>query len=71
MELDYKNMTGLIDIRMKQIDDASKTHEYFNKEYISLTKIREQLVHLNLLERKDWTDFKVFEGCDSTVAEEI
>ena len=61
MELDYKNITGLVDIRMKQIDEASRTHEYFNKEYISLMKIRNQLTELNLLERKNWTDFEVVE----------
>lgn len=61
MELDYRNMTQLIDIRMKQLDDVSKTHEYFNKEYVELMKIRKSLSNLLILERKTWQDFDVFE----------
>ena len=62
MELDYRNMTQLIDIRMKQLDDVSKTHEYFNKEYVELMKIRKSLSNLLILERKTWQDFGVFEA---------
>ncbi len=51
MELDYRNMTDLVDVRLKQINDASMYHEYFNKEYRELSMIRKSLTELLLLER--------------------
>ncbi len=57
MEIDYKSMTALIDIRLKQIDCASKEHEYFNKEHRELAKIRKSLTELILLERHTPSDY--------------
>ncbi len=51
MELNYRNMTDLVDVRLKQINDASMEHEYFNKEYRELDNIRKALTELLLLER--------------------
>jgi hypothetical protein len=57
MKIDYKEMARLVDIRMKQIYDASLEIDYFNKEYNELQKIRDSLTELILLERKNWEDF--------------
>ncbi len=51
MKMNYRKITDLVDIRLKQIDDASKEHEYFNKEYRELKNIRKSLTELLLLER--------------------
>ncbi len=67
MELDYKNMTALVDIRLKQINDASMYHEYFNKEYRELSKIRKSLTELLLLERDTPEDY--VEKCNSEKSE--
>ncbi len=61
MTIDYKELARLVDIRVKQIDDASKEYDYFNKEYQELKKIREGLTNLILLERKSWEDCQKFE----------
>ena len=58
MEIDYRQMTNLIDIRMKQIEDASLEYEYFCKEMNSLERIRKELTELLLLERKNWEHFE-------------
>ena len=52
MEIDYKSMRNLIDIRHNQIDDASKENPYFNKEYLELKKISTAVSSLIILERK-------------------
>ncbi len=57
MELDYIEMTKLVDIRIMQIQDSSKEHEYFNKEYRELTSMRKALTELILLERHTPTNY--------------
>ncbi len=52
MQLDYINMRELINIRIKQIDEASKENPYFNKEHIELMGIYNSLSALIVLERK-------------------
>ncbi len=51
MEIDYTNMAALADVRMKQIDDASKESPYFNREYCNLMTIRKAVADVILLER--------------------
>ena len=52
MEIDYINMRDLVEVRLKQIDDASKDNPYFNKEYKELKTISESISNLIILERK-------------------
>ena len=58
MEINYKQMSELIDIRMKQISDASLEYEYFNQEFNKLQKIRNEISQLLILERKNWKDME-------------
>ena len=58
MQIDYKELAKLVDIRKNQIEDASKELHYFCKEYIALEKIRKSLTELILLERKNWKDLE-------------
>jgi hypothetical protein len=58
MTIDYKELSKLVDIRQKQISDASLELEFFNKEYNELKKIRNALTELILLERKHWEDLE-------------
>ena len=58
MTIDYKELAKLVDIRQKQISDASLELEFYNKEYNELNKIRKSLTELILLERKDWKDLE-------------
>ena len=53
MKLDYTNMRNLVEIRIKQIDEASKENPYFNKEYRELITIRDSVSNLIILERQD------------------
>ena len=57
MELNYAENARLIDIRMRQIDDASREHQYFNKEWVELNKIRNAFAELILLERFTPTEY--------------
>ena len=52
MEIDYTSMAALVDVRMKQIDDASKESPYFNREYCNLMIIRKAIADVILLERQ-------------------
>ena len=52
MQIDYIKTRELINIRLKQIDEASKDNPYYNKEYLELKKISESLSNLIILERK-------------------
>jgi hypothetical protein len=58
MKIDYIEMARLVDIRKKQIEDASLEYEYFNKEYVELEKIRKSLTELILLERNDPKEYE-------------
>ena len=58
MTLNYKDIAKLVDIRQKQIQDISLESEFYNKEYIELSKIRESLTELILLQRYNDVDFK-------------
>jgi hypothetical protein len=69
MKLDYRNITDLIDIRMRQIQDASLEIEYFNQEWNELSTIRKSLTKLLLLERKCWKDFKDYHEKDQNEKE--
>ena len=53
MEIDYRNLTELITIRMKQIEDVSLEMDRFNTEYIELDKIRHSVAKMLILERGD------------------
>ncbi len=49
--IDYAGSAKVIDLRLKQISDAALENPYFVKEHKELTKIREGLTQLILLER--------------------
>ena len=51
MELDYRNMMDLVQIRQKQIDQISLERDYFNTEYQALEEIKQQLAKILILER--------------------
>ena len=59
MILDYREMQRLIQIRMKQIDQVSLEMEYFNREYKSLSIMRNELGKLLVLERADPQDLDI------------
>jgi len=52
MELDYRNMMDLVQVRQKQIEDVALEREYFNTEHQALEEIRQQLAKILILERK-------------------
>ena len=52
MELDYRNIMDLVQIRQKQIDQISLEREYFNIEYMALEEIKQHLANILILERK-------------------
>jgi len=58
MTLNYQEITKLVDIRKKQIQDISLEVDYYNKEYIELEKIRKSLTELLLLERENPNEYK-------------
>lgn len=58
MEINYKQMANLIDVRMKQIFDASLEYEYFSQEFNHLQNIRNELSKVLVLERKNWKEME-------------
>jgi len=52
MQLDYRNLDKLVQIRQKQIEDKALERDYFNAEYQALEEIKQQLATLLILERK-------------------
>ena len=59
MELDYRNMMDLVQIRQKQIEDVALEREYFNTEYTALEEIRQKLAKILILERTPVEKFLV------------
>ena len=51
MELDYRNLDKLVQIRQTQIEDKSLENDYFNTEYQALEAIKKQLAVILILER--------------------
>ena len=64
MLIDYIELSKIIDLRLKQIDDASKEDYYFNTEWNSLTKIREGLTEIILLERHTPEEYNLNKGLE-------
>jgi len=58
MELDYRNMAKLVDIRKMQIQDVSLEMDRYNEEYVELDKIRNSIAKIILLERQDFEKSK-------------
>ena len=52
MELDYRNMRDLVEIRMKQIDQVSLEDTHYNGEYMALKKISLGISDIIILEKK-------------------
>ena len=52
MELDYRNMRDLVEIRMKQIDQVSLEDAHYNGEYMALKKISLGISDIIILEKK-------------------
>jgi len=52
MQIDYLNMRKLIEIRMKQIYDIALEDDRYNREYIVLENIYNEVSELIKLERE-------------------
>jgi hypothetical protein len=65
MQIDYRQMTKMINIRMNQIEDASLQMERFNTEYQALNEVKHLIAKILIVERGDEEMFKKL--ADTTV----